>query len=75
MTNISDHGNISEQVTKYDQFQTQYASRLLQPIYGTVLHDSKVAQSWVILLPLWQVTVVFWAYQKGSDQLLSHRLH
>ena len=23
---------------------------------------------------LWQVTVTFLAYQKGSDQLLSHRL-
>ena len=42
--------------------------------YGTLLHDSKVAQSWVILLRLWQVTVTFFAYQKGSDQLLSHRL-
>ena len=43
--------------------------------YGTLLHDSKVAQSWVILLRLCQVvTVAFFAYQKGSDQLLSQRL-
>ena len=39
-----------------------------------VLHDSKVVQSWVILFRLWQVTVTFFAYQKGSDQLLSHCL-
>ena len=37
-------------------------------LYGTVLHDSKVAQSWVILLGLWQVTVTFPACKKGSDQ-------
>ena len=42
--------------------------------YGTVLGDSKVAQSLVTLLRLWTVTVTFVAYQKGSDQLLSHRL-
>ena len=34
-----------------------------------------MAQSWFILLRLWQVSVTFLAYQKGSDQLLSHRLN
>ena len=42
--------------------------------YGTFLHDSKVAQSLVILFRLWQVTVTFSACKKGSDQFLSHRL-
>ena len=34
--------------------------------YGTLLHDSKVAQSWVILLRLWQVTVTFKRVQINS---------
>ena len=42
--------------------------------YGTVLHDSKVAQSGVIILKLWQVPVTFLTCKKGSDQFLSHRL-
>ena len=33
-----------------------------------------MAQSWFILIRLWQVSVTFLAFQKGSDQLLSHRL-
>ena len=39
-----------------------------------VLHVSKVAQSLIILLRLWQITVTFSACQKGSDQFLSHCL-
>ena len=49
-TKVCYHGNISEQVTKvtqtkinYDQFQTQYASRLLQPIYGRNLSGCEKA--------------------------------
>ena len=29
-------------------------------VHGTVLHDSKVSKSWVILLRPWQFTVTFW---------------
>ena len=42
--------------------------------YGTVLHDSKVAIYWFILLRHWQVTVTFSACKNGSDQFLSHPL-
>ena len=55
---------------KYAQqhFQIKKKFQKLINIYGMALHDSKVAQSWVILLRLWQVTVTFMACKKGSNQ-------